>query len=860
MVKKQHNNFNNGSDEDDHDNAQFHRDYRKFLFSQFPSKFLANKIHADEEETRLSKPNRAKSGAATASANSKSNTNAIEGITTRSGKVIRRITPTQIAQITQIPAQRSGEKPKNTNTVVSSAATKQLKKASPVTEKQFSSKPVSAARGVAQQSKLYGGAKSIGDDKKKIRRPVSIDPPSSSDATSDEDGDHETATTTTDGSRNDYEGELMDEASGGGGTISRKKQAAAHLKKLLSKNLNIVITMNAKGRRRNGDDDEDDDEYDEDDDEYDEDDDDDEDDDEDDEDDDEDDEDDDDEDDDDEDDDDEDDDDEDDDDEDDEYDDDDDEDDEYDDDVDDESTPKSKSLRRSGSNNSLLSNSNASNASSIGGGDFDFGKFVNRYPIGRQAYEKDEATVKMLLSNIRGLLKSDKDNSVLRAYFEQLKNAAKKLNAEKIKRITKEKKTNCNEFKKMLRKRNATNDLAYFKKNLTPEEQRVVLKEIQEVNKISFSDVPYRLSVLQSNIPRSFKSIAMSKISSLRHMEPGSGEYFKIKNWVDGFMKLPFNAEKALPITLAANGMEECGAFMELAKKRLDEAVFGLDDAKLQIMQLVGQWISNPDAMGTAVAIQGPPGTGKTSLIKDGVSKILGRDFAFIALGGATDSSFLEGHSYTYEGSTWGKIVDILMQCKTTNPVIYFDELDKISETPKGDEIVGILTHLTDSTQNSQFHDKYFAEINFDLSKCLFIFSYNDESRVNRVLLDRMYRIHTTGYNTKEKVCITQNYLVPKIMEQVRFNAGDVIIPQEMIEYIVENYTDKEDGVRNLKRCMEIVHTKLNLYRLMKPESITTMFSKDMKTKVSFPFTLTRDNLEQLLKKNETKLCYGLYL
>jgi ATP-dependent Lon protease len=306
--------------------------------------------------------------------------------------------------------------------------------------------------------------------------------------------------------------------------------------------------------------------------------------------------------------------------------------------------------------------------------------------------------------------------------------------------------------------------------------------------------------------------------------------------------------------------MEECGAFMELAKKRLDEAVFGLDDAKLQIMQLVGQWISNPAAMGTAVAIQGPPGTGKTSLIKDGVSKILGRDFAFIALGGATDSSFLEGHSYTYEGSTWGKIVDILMQCKTTNPVIYFDELDKISETPKGDEIVGILTHLTDSTQNSQFHDKYFAEINFDLSKCLFIFSYNDESRVNRVLLDRMYRIHTTGYNAKEKVCITQNYLVPKIMEQVRFNAGDVNISQEMIEYIVETYTDKEDGVRNLKRCMEIVHTKLNLYRLMKPESITSMFSKDMKTKVSFPFTLTRDNLEQLLKKNETKLFYGLYL
>jgi hypothetical protein len=93
--------------------------------------------------------------------------------------------------------------------------------------------------------------------------------------------------------------------------------------------------------------------------------------------------------------------------------------------------------------------------------------------------------------------------------------------------------------------------------------------------------------------------------------------------------------------------------------------------------------------------------THNTSLVKEGISKILNRPFAFIALGGATDSSFLEGHSYTYEGSTWGQIVQILIDSKCMNPVIYFDELDKISETPKGEEIAGILTHLTDTTQNS---------------------------------------------------------------------------------------------------------------------------------------------------------------
>jgi ATP-dependent Lon protease len=150
-------------------------------------------------------------------------------------------------------------------------------------------------------------------------------------------------------------------------------------------------------------------------------------------------------------------------------------------------------------------------------------------------------------------------------------------------------------------------------------------------------------------------------------------------------------------------------------------------------------------------------------LVKDGISKILGREFAFIALGGTGDASFLEGHGYTYEGSLWGRIVQILMESKCMNPVIYFDELDKVSDTPRGEEIIGILTHLTDTSQNSEFHDKYFSEIHFDLSKCLFIFSYNDESRINPILRDRMYRIMTKGYEKKEKSIIARNFLLTKI-------------------------------------------------------------------------------------------------
>jgi ATP-dependent Lon protease len=183
------------------------------------------------------------------------------------------------------------------------------------------------------------------------------------------------------------------------------------------------------------------------------------------------------------------------------------------------------------------------------------------------------------------------------------------------------------------------------------------------------------------------------------------------------------------------------------------------------------------------------------------------------------------------------------------NPVFYFDELDKVSDTARGEEIIGILTHLTDTTQNNQFHDKYFADVDFDLSKSLFIFSYNDEHRVNTILKDRMYCIQTKGYNTKEKLVIARDYLLPKIREQVNFKIEDVIIPDETIEYIITNksLTNEEDGVRNLKRCLEVIHTKINLFRLVKMDN-NNMFSKEIKMNIEFPYTVKKDDVDKLIK------------
>jgi ATP-dependent Lon protease len=482
---------------------------------------------------------------------------------------------------------------------------------------------------------------------------------------------------------------------------------------------------------------------------------------------------------------------------------------------------------------------------------------VNKKLKKTKSLEETKNSDNEALNHLRQLLeKNPKDKSIkkcIEVYEKDLKTQKQK----QEKREKKYKDRNLRIFRKIVKDKNTSNDFTFYEK-LEIEEQKKIIKELREINKITRIEKPYRMTLLESQIPVQFKAAAMKKINSLRYMEPGSGEFYKIKNWVDTFMRIPFGKNEGLPISIE-DGVEKCHDFMENAQKTLDAAVYGLNDAKMQIMQMLGQLLTNPKSIGTAIAIHGPPGTGKTSLVKEGISKILNRPFAFIALGGATDSSFLEGHGYTYEGSMWGKIVQILIDSKCMNPVIYFDELDKISDTPRGEEIAGILTHLTDTSQNSQFHDKYFAEINFDLSKCLFIFSYNDESKVNPILKDRMYRIKTKGYSQKEKTNISRSYLLPRICEQVRFNNSEIIIPDQTVHYIIDNHCNKEDGVRNLKRCLEIIHTKLNLYRLMKPGS--NLFEQDMSLKVEFPFTITKDVVDKLIKRENDNISalYSIY-
>ena len=390
--------------------------------------------------------------------------------------------------------------------------------------------------------------------------------------------------------------------------------------------------------------------------------------------------------------------------------------------------------------------------------------------------------------------------------------------------------------------------LDYFHK-LEPDKKELLLEEIKKVSEINDLTMPLKFKIYNSDMDLNTKAIAIRNVEKLGEMDVSTGEYSKMDKWINGLISIPFNKYVTLPID-NDNTIDEKRDFIINTKSILDKSIYGHNDAKTHILQVIGKWIKNPTSQGNVLALQGPMGNGKTTLVKEGISKAIGRPFTFIALGGQSDSSIFEGHSYTYEGSHWGRIIDILIESKCMNPVIYFDELDKVSESHKGEEIIHMLTHLTDPSQNSLFQDNYYPGINLDLSKVLFIFSFNDESKINRILKDRMYVINTKGFNTKEKINICKEYVFPELYDTYLFKKDEIIINDDILEYVIDKFTDKEEGVRNLKRSIESIISKINIcYLTGNDEKIDLNFKiKDFK----LPYTLNRSDVDNFLKLNSS--------
>lgn len=270
--------------------------------------------------------------------------------------------------------------------------------------------------------------------------------------------------------------------------------------------------------------------------------------------------------------------------------------------------------------------------------------------------------------------------------------------------------------------------------------------------------------------------------------------------------------------------------YISNVKTTLDDAIHGHDNAKKQMERIIGQWI-NGEQDGYCFGFEGPPGVGKTSLAKRGLSQCLkdefgeGRPFAMIQMGGDSNGSTLHGHNYTYVGSTWGSIVQILIDKKCMNPIIFIDELDKISRTEHGREIIGILTHLLDPTQNDSFQDKYFSGIDLDLSKALFILSYNDVDSIDKILLDRIHRIKFSSLSLEDKLQIVELHMLPEIYKKMGME-GLITFSQSVLTTIIEEYTS-EPGVRKLREILFEIIGEINL-DILKNKNIDYIFPIDI--------------------------------
>ena len=262
----------------------------------------------------------------------------------------------------------------------------------------------------------------------------------------------------------------------------------------------------------------------------------------------------------------------------------------------------------------------------------------------------------------------------------------------------------------------------------------------------------------------------------------------------------------------------EKNQYLEKVDKVLEDAIHGHKESKREIKRILAQWMSGK-INGAILGFHGPIGVGKTSFAKKGIAKCLfdnngnSRPFCMFQLGGALDGTILEGHSYTYVGAKPGRLVEFLQESKCMNPIIYFDELDKVSETDKGREIINILIHLTDKSQNSEIQDKYFSGIELDFSKCIIIFSYNDASKVNRILRDRITEIKINPLTKNDKVIITNKFTLKEISDELNYNCK---LSNELIEYIIDTYT-MEAGVRKLNEKLYEIFRELNLYTLENP-------------------------------------------
>jgi len=384
-----------------------------------------------------------------------------------------------------------------------------------------------------------------------------------------------------------------------------------------------------------------------------------------------------------------------------------------------------------------------------------------------------------------------------------------------------------------------TCDKLIEKSNLQKTEKDKLMAEYEKIKELRKSHLPDKLKVLQMEIPLIVKSEILEKMELL---DSSPQDDVKARDWIRQIMKIPFGNYSPSPIENKKDN-KQVKKFLEDLHKTLDDAIYGQNNVKETLIEIITKWATSGSTKGNCIAINGPPGVGKTSIVREGLAKALNRPFCSFSLAGVSDENYLTGFPFTYEGATCGRFARMLMDTGCMNPIIFMDELDKV-DTKRSMSVYNKLIELTDFSQNHEIEDHYFgSHIKLDLSQCIFVFSLNDINNVDPILRDRLEVINVKGFERNEKIKIAKEFLIPRQMKDF---GVDYKFSEDIIKHIIMRVKN-EEGVRNLQRGISKILRKLNVLQYYNNKKLSYKMKDFNKKKLKITTAL----IDILLKDEE---------
>lgn len=387
------------------------------------------------------------------------------------------------------------------------------------------------------------------------------------------------------------------------------------------------------------------------------------------------------------------------------------------------------------------------------------------------------------------------------------------------------------------------NECTCMDSNSLPEFMDVLFGGKKSDNKID----NIKKSIKDSSMSQIIKDLLLKKLSKVSHLES------KQEEWFESILSVPFGKLSPLPIDIAKDDVSK---YFTNVMDTLNKTVYGLSTVKEEIINYLAQTLTTKNPSPRILALQGSMGIGKTRIVRDGIANVLNTPMQTFSMGGIKDSSHFVGFDFTYQGSKYGSIVQSLIDSKVMNPVIFLDELDKISDCNDGEEVKNLLIHITDPIQNHEFKDKYFDGINIDLSKVIFIFAFNDITRINPVLLDRLHIIKIDDPSDSDKLIISNNYVIDELLKNITLTRNDFSITEGAMMEIIKKYSNKDSGIRSVKNCIQTILLKINTLKLLGKSTIQKIglsfnLNQSDNKNYTFPIIIDEKNINIFLGEKE---------